>query len=104
MTKYLGLRGYRLKVAMVALVVLPSFMLFGWNNGSTGHATNLASFVKVSRFWKNLLKPDLNECQQFPQIDTVNTKGSRKSYNALILGKALKVPILQFFPNTADNG
>ncbi|OQU98200.1 hypothetical protein CLAIMM_04020 [Cladophialophora immunda] len=69
MAKYLGLRGLRLKTAMVVLVVLPSFMLFGWNNGSTGSATDLESFVK-----------------QFPRLDTVNTEGSTKSYNALILG------------------
>jgi hypothetical protein len=48
MAKFLGLRGLGLKTAMVVLVVLPSFMLFGWNNGSTGHATDLESFVKVN--------------------------------------------------------
>jgi hypothetical protein len=51
MAKYLGLRGFQLKVAMVVLVVLPSFILFGYNNGSTGHATNLDSFVKVNDPW-----------------------------------------------------
>lgn len=45
----LGLRGLRLKVAMVVLVVMPSFMLFGYNNGSSGGITDLESFVKVCR-------------------------------------------------------
>lgn len=45
---FLGLRGSRLKVAMVLLVVAPSFLLFGYNNGSTGGIATLESFVKVS--------------------------------------------------------
>jgi len=45
--RYLGLQGLKLKIAMVLLVVMPSFVLFGYNNGSTGTATNLDSFVKV---------------------------------------------------------
>jgi hypothetical protein len=45
---FLGLRGTRLKAAMVLLVVAPSFILFGYNNGSTGGIATLQSFVKVS--------------------------------------------------------
>ncbi|KPI35750.1 Sugar transporter STL1 [Cyphellophora attinorum] len=66
---FFGLRGLRLKIAMVVLTVLPSFLLFGYNNGSMGPITNLESFAK-----------------QFPRIDVVTTKGEEKSYNALILG------------------
>lgn len=32
---------------MVVLVVMPSFLLFGYNNGSTGGIADLQSFVKV---------------------------------------------------------
>ncbi|QKX57562.1 uncharacterized protein TRUGW13939_04680 [Talaromyces rugulosus] len=66
---YLGLRGSRLKVAMVLLIVAPSFLLFGYNNGSTGGIATLESFVK-----------------QFPSLDTVNTEGAQKTYNARIKG------------------
>ncbi|KAJ5987752.1 hypothetical protein N7481_002962 [Penicillium waksmanii] len=65
----LGLRGLRLKVAMVVLVVMPSFMLFGYNNGSSGGITDLESFVK-----------------QFPSLDTVNVAGTAKSQNSINLG------------------
>lgn len=45
--KFLGMRGSRLKTAMIVLVVLPSFLLFGYNNGSTGGIITLESFVHV---------------------------------------------------------
>ena len=45
---FFGLRGLRLKLAMIILVVAPSFLLFGFNNGSTGGVVHLESFVKVS--------------------------------------------------------
>ena len=46
--KFMGLRGSRLKAAMLCLVVAPSFLLFGYNNGSTGGILTLDSFVTVS--------------------------------------------------------
>ncbi|KAH8806165.1 putative sugar transporter [Xylogone sp. PMI_703] len=64
-----SLRGLRLKIAMILLVVMPSFLLFGYNNGSTGGIVGLESFVK-----------------QFPSLDTINTSGHTKSQNSLILG------------------
>ncbi|KIV79409.1 hypothetical protein PV11_06971 [Exophiala sideris] len=66
---FCGLRGLSLKLAMIMLVVAPSFLLFGFNNGSTGGVGHLESFVKV-----------------FPSIDTINTTGAEKSYKATILG------------------
>lgn len=45
---FLGLRGPQLRAAMVLLVVAPSFILFGYNNGSTGGIATLESFVHVS--------------------------------------------------------
>ncbi|KAL1869682.1 hypothetical protein VTK73DRAFT_3056 [Phialemonium thermophilum] len=54
---------------MVLLVVAPSFVLFGYCNGSTGGiATNL-HFVK-----------------QFPKIDTVTTTGGQNAQNARVKG------------------
>lgn len=47
--QFLGLRGNRLKAAMLVLVVAPCFLLFGYNNGSTGSISSLQSFVKVQR-------------------------------------------------------
>jgi len=44
---FLRLRGLNLKAAMVLLVVMPSFLLFGYNNGSVGPITDLESFAKV---------------------------------------------------------
>lgn len=51
---FLGQRGSRLKVAMVALVVMPSFLLFGYNNGSTGESLN---FQHLSLFVNLFLLP-----------------------------------------------
>lgn len=47
-TRHMGLRGGKLRVAMLVLIVIPSFLLFGYNNGSTGGILTLESFVKVS--------------------------------------------------------
>ncbi|PCG94133.1 Major facilitator superfamily domain, general substrate transporter [Penicillium occitanis (nom. inval.)] len=66
---FLGLRGTQLRVAMVLLIVAPSFILFGYNNGSTGGIATLESFV-----------------HQFPSIDTVNTTGAQKSHNSTVKG------------------
>jgi hypothetical protein len=45
--RYMGMRGARLKAAMIIFVVAPSFLLFGYNNGSTGGILTLESFVQV---------------------------------------------------------
>jgi len=66
---YLGLRGSKLKTAILLLVVMPAFILFGYNNGSTGGIVTLASFVET-----------------FPSINTLTTTGAVKKHNATILG------------------
>ncbi|KIM95830.1 hypothetical protein OIDMADRAFT_45121 [Oidiodendron maius Zn] len=68
-TRFFELRGTRLKIAMMLCVIAPSFVLFGYNNGSTGGIATLQSFV-----------------HQFPSIDTVNTKGAQKAQNARVKG------------------
>lgn len=42
------LRGKRLKTAMLVLMVVPSFLLFGYCNGSTGGILGLKTFNDVS--------------------------------------------------------
>lgn len=42
------LRGRNLNACMVAFLVIPSFVLFGYCNGSTGGILDLPSFNKVS--------------------------------------------------------
>jgi hypothetical protein len=81
---FLGVRGTKLKAAMVGLVVMPSFLLFGYNNGSVGPITALDSFAKVLPL-SCCADPPLT-AQQFPTIDVVTTTGDEKSHNALILG------------------
>lgn len=53
--KLSGLRGKRLKAAMLGLMVIPSFLLFGYNNGSTGGILDLESFNRVSLSLAQLL-------------------------------------------------
>lgn len=69
MAKYLGLRGERLAVVRILLVVVPAFLLFGYNQSAIGGVLNFEPFTKT-----------------FPRIDTVHTTGSLKKYNALIQG------------------
>lgn len=66
---FMGYRGHSLKTAMLLLIVVPTFLLFGYNNGSTGGIATLSTFVK-----------------QFPQIDTVNPKGAQLAANARLKG------------------
>lgn len=54
---------------MLVAVVVPSFLLFGYNNGVTGGIMGLESFVS-----------------QFPQIDTVNTEGALKAQASRVKG------------------
>jgi hypothetical protein len=71
MAKHLGLRGETLGKVRILLVVVPSFLLFGYNQSAIGGTLSFASFTKY-----------------FPRIDTTNTKGALKAENARIQGKA----------------
>ncbi|KAF8858610.1 general substrate transporter [Acephala macrosclerotiorum] len=62
-------RGHRLSVAQIALIVAPSFILFGYNQAGVGGLLSLPDWTKT-----------------FPEIDTTNTTGSVKSHNATIQG------------------
>ncbi|KAE8449607.1 hypothetical protein EG329_007937 [Mollisiaceae sp. DMI_Dod_QoI] len=74
MAKYLGLRGEKLGLARILLVVLPSFILFGYNQSSIGGVLNFTPFVKT-----------------FPRINTATTTGDEKAENARIQGTVVAI-------------
>ena len=72
MKKYFGLRGQSLNRVAIALVTLPSFMAYGYNQSVAGGLLTLQEFA-----------------DQFPQMDTIFTTGSQQAYNSKIQGKKL---------------
>jgi hypothetical protein len=68
---YLGLRGRGLVLFMIITVVCPAYTLLGYNNAVLGGLLDLESFVA-----------------NFPQTDTVNSKGAQQAENALIQGES----------------
>ena len=69
MAPYLGLRGSSLSRAIIALVVGPAFVTYGYNLSVAGGLLTLESFVET-----------------FPQLDTLHTNGEQQHYNAAIQG------------------
>ncbi|CAK4011330.1 Sugar transporter STL1 [Lecanosticta acicola] len=65
----MGLRGSRLELAQTLLVVLPSFILFGYNQSGLGGLLSVESWVET-----------------FPEIDTLHTTGRQKSENSTVQG------------------
>lgn len=65
----LPLSGTQLQVALVALIVAPSFILFGYNQAVLGSLLSLRSWVAV-----------------FPEIDTIDTTGAQRSHNSTSQG------------------
>lgn len=65
----MGLQGRKLELAQTFLVVLPSFVLFAYNQSGLGGLLSVESWVET-----------------FPQIDTINTTGAQKSHNSTIQG------------------
>lgn len=66
---FLGLRGNALSTAQTLLVVLPSFVLFGYNQ------SNIGGLVPLSDWTDN-----------FPEIDTKHYTGAAKSQHATVQG------------------
>lgn len=66
---FLGLRGNALMTAQTLLVVLPAFVLFGYNQSNLGGLVSLSDWT-----------------DHFPQIDTKNYTGAVKSQHATIQG------------------
>lgn len=65
----MALTGRKLQIAQLILVVLPSFVLFGYNQSGVGGLLSL-------RDWND----------HFPQIDTIDAKGSEKSHKSTVQG------------------
>jgi len=74
MAKYLGLRGETLGLVRILLVVVPAFLLFGYNQSAIGGTLSFESFTHY-----------------FPRIDTTNTKGDLKAENARIQGTVVAI-------------
>ncbi|KAJ5088817.1 general substrate transporter [Penicillium angulare] len=70
----LSLRGTALARARVCLIVVPSFLLFGYNQSNIGGVLNYPSFIKY-----------------FPEIDTSNTSGAVKANNAKVQGTVVAI-------------
>ncbi|RAH86932.1 general substrate transporter [Aspergillus japonicus CBS 114.51] len=70
----MGLAGTRLARARICFIVVPSFLLFGYNQSNIGGLLSYPSFIKY-----------------FPQIDTSNTTGSSKANNAKAQGTVVAI-------------
>lgn len=69
MQRYFGLRGRSLNAALIWALIMPAYLLFGYNNAVAGGLLDLPAWVA-----------------RFPQIDTVSTIGAQKSHNSQIQG------------------
>ncbi|KAL1605067.1 hypothetical protein SLS60_004610 [Paraconiothyrium brasiliense] len=65
----MGLQGGSLRMAQLLLVVMPAFVLFGYNQSGVGGLLSL-------RDWND----------HFPQIDTVDATGAEKSHKSTVQG------------------
>ncbi|KAI1269851.1 general substrate transporter [Xylariaceae sp. FL1019] len=72
-----GLQGSALSRMQLALIVAPSFILFGYNQAGLGGLLTEKNWVAT-----------------FPQIDTVNTTGSEKSTKSTLQGLVVAVFVL----------
>lgn len=68
MQKYLGMRGQALNAAQIYMLIMPAYLLFGFNNAVAGGVDSEASFVKT-----------------FPRINTATTKGAQETNNSRVL-------------------
>ncbi|KAJ7102541.1 putative MFS sugar transporter [Mycena belliarum] len=74
MQNYFGLRGESLNAALIWAVIMPAYLLFGYNNAVAGGLLDLPAWVEL-----------------FPQIDTVNTTGAKQAHNSRIQGTVVAV-------------
>jgi MFS family permease len=65
----MGLTGQSLRTTQLLLVVLPAFVLFGYNQSGVGGLLSL-------RDWND----------HFPEIDTIDAKGAEKSHKSTVQG------------------
>ncbi|KAJ4423149.1 hypothetical protein N0V82_002143 [Gnomoniopsis sp. IMI 355080] len=74
---YLGQNGHRLNILQTALIVMPSFICFGYNQAGLGGLLTEEDWVKT-----------------FPQIDTVNYTGTTKSVHSTLQGLVVATFVL----------
>lgn len=67
--KYLGQNGHALNMLQTALIVLPAYVCFGYNQAGLGGLLTEDNWVKT-----------------FPEIDTVNATGATKSKHSTLQG------------------
>lgn len=67
--KYLGQNGHNLNLLQMALIVMPAYVCFGYNQAGLGGLLTEDNWVKT-----------------FPDIDTVHTTGAAKSKNSTLQG------------------
>jgi MFS family permease len=75
--KHFGLTGPALSRLQIALIVAPSFILFGYNQAGIGGLLTESDWSKT-----------------FPQIDTIDTTGSVKSQHSTLQGLVVAVFVL----------
>lgn len=85
------LRGESLALLRIALVVVPSSFLFGYNQSNIGGVLGFESFTRT-----------------FPRIDTAHTHGHEKVENSRIQGRSMHVKskwpsVLNLFRNCRCN-
>jgi hypothetical protein len=78
---FMGLTGSALAKARIFMIVMPTFLLFGFNQSSLNGVLSYPSFVR-----------------HFPTINTATTKGAIKSHNALVQGTHTKTKDF-FYPS-----
>lgn len=78
---FLGLRGPRLALAQIVIIMLPSFVLFGYNQSNLGALLSLPNWTKT-----------------FPRIDSAHTTGAQKENNATVAGVVNAVLTLGALP------
>ncbi|KAH7194015.1 general substrate transporter [Fusarium flagelliforme] len=71
---FFGFRGRKLQMAQIWAVILPCYLLFGYNNSIAGGFLSLPSWVET-----------------FPALDTVRTKGETKNHNSTLQGTVVAI-------------
>jgi len=77
---FFGLRGSKLRSAQIWAVIMPAYLLFGYNNAIGGQLLDVPSFIKT-----------------FPKLDTTNTTGAVKAENSRIQGTVVALYTLGCF-------
>ncbi|KAI1316025.1 general substrate transporter [Xylariaceae sp. FL0255] len=85
MPSYFGLRGNALENALIWAVILPSYLLFGYNNAVTGGLLSQPSWEAV-----------------FPQIDTDDVTGNTKTQHSRLQGTVVALYTLGCFFGSLD--